>query len=91
MSGYQPLGFYQWPLLLSIVILSFYFLHRGKQGIHVRIFIVQLGSIELLFINAQPIHKVNIIKRKPIEGLCNQCLFLLENRRKKVSHEVLDC
>jgi hypothetical protein len=37
----------------------------GKEGIHLRISIVQLGSIELLYINAQPLHKVKIIKRTP--------------------------
>jgi hypothetical protein len=83
-SGYQPLFFYQWLILLSITILSFDFLHRGKQGIHVRISIVQLGSIEVLYINPQPLHKVNIIKRKPIEGLCKRCLPLLKNGRELV-------
>jgi hypothetical protein len=68
MSGYQPLGFYRWPILLSIAILSLYFHHGSKQGIHVRKFIVQLGSIELLNVNAQALHKVKIIKRKPREG-----------------------
>jgi hypothetical protein len=29
---------------------------------------MQLGSIELLHINAQPLHQVKISKRKPIEG-----------------------
>jgi hypothetical protein len=31
-------------------------------------FIVQLGSIELLYINAQSLHKVKIIKLNPREG-----------------------
>jgi hypothetical protein len=31
-------------------------------------FIMQLGSIELLYINAQPLHRVKITKRKPKEG-----------------------
>jgi hypothetical protein len=29
---------------------------------------MQLGSIELLNVNAQPLHKVKITKQKPIEG-----------------------
>jgi hypothetical protein len=43
--------------------------------------IVQLGSIELLYVNTQPLHKVKIIG----EGLCNHCLPLLKNRRKLVA------
>jgi hypothetical protein len=27
-NSYQALSFYQWPILLSIAILSFYFFHR---------------------------------------------------------------
>jgi hypothetical protein len=64
MSGYQPLGFYRQPILVSIAILSFHFHCGGKQGIHVRKFIMQLGSIELIYINAQPFHKVKITKQK---------------------------
>jgi hypothetical protein len=67
MSSYQPLGFYRWPILLSITILSFYFHHGGKQGIHVRKFIMQLGSIELINVNAQLLHKVKITKQNPRE------------------------
>jgi hypothetical protein len=37
-------------------------------------FIVQLGSIELLNVNAQVLHKVKITKQKPIKGFCNWCL-----------------
>jgi hypothetical protein len=31
-------------------------------------FIVQLGSIKLLYVSAQPLHKGNITKRKPRKG-----------------------
>jgi hypothetical protein len=44
--------------------MSFYFHHGDKQGIHVRKFVMQLGSIELLNVNAQALHKVNITKWK---------------------------
>jgi hypothetical protein len=40
----------------------------GKQGIHVRKFIMQLGSIELLNVNTETLHKVNITKQNPREG-----------------------
>jgi hypothetical protein len=40
----------------------------GKQGIHVRISIFQLGFIEFLYVSAQPLHKVKIAKQNPIEG-----------------------
>jgi hypothetical protein len=44
-------------------------LHRGgKQGILVRISIMQLGFIELLYLCSQPLHKVNVTMRNPIEG-----------------------
>jgi hypothetical protein len=45
---------------------------------------VELDFIELLYVNAQPLYKVNIIKRKPIEGLCNWYLPLLNKERKLV-------
>jgi hypothetical protein len=50
-SGYQPVGFYQWPILLSIAILSFHFHHGGKQGILARVFLMQLSFHRI------PIHK----------------------------------
>jgi hypothetical protein len=40
----------------------------GKQGILVRISIMQLSFIELLYLNTQPMHKVKITKQNPIEG-----------------------
>jgi hypothetical protein len=76
MNGYQPLGFYRGPILLSIAILSFYFHRGGNQGIYVRIFIVQLGSIELLYITAQPLHKVKITKRTPRKRIMQSVLAL---------------
>jgi hypothetical protein len=39
----------------------------GKQGILVWIFIVQLGFIELLYVSAQTLNKVNITKQNPIQ------------------------
>jgi hypothetical protein len=83
-SGYQPLGFYRWPTLLSITILSFYFLQRGTQGIRVRISIVQLGSIELLYVNAQPLHKVKITTQTPRRRIMQSVLAFAKNERKFV-------
>jgi hypothetical protein len=48
----------------SIVLIH----HGGKQGILVRISIMQLSFIEFLYVSAQPLHKVKIVKRNPIEG-----------------------
>jgi hypothetical protein len=39
----------------------------GKQGILVRISIMQLSFIELLYLSAQPLQKVKIAKQNPIE------------------------
>jgi hypothetical protein len=39
-----------------------------KQGILVRISIIQLSFIEFIYISAQPLHKVKIAKQNPIEG-----------------------
>jgi hypothetical protein len=39
----------------------------GKQGIFVRISITQLSFIEFLYVSAQPLHKIKIAKRNPIE------------------------
>jgi hypothetical protein len=86
-SDYQPLDFYRWPILLSIVILSIYFFQRGKQGIHVRIAIVQLDSIEHLYVNAQPLHKVKITKQTPMRRIM-QSVLVFAKERKKVSLEL---
>jgi hypothetical protein len=51
---------------------------------------VQLGSIELLYINAQPLHKVNIIKRNPTRRV-KQSVLAFAQQGKKVSHELLEC
>jgi hypothetical protein len=40
----------------------------GKQGILVRISIVQLDPIELLYVNAHALHKVKITKQNSKEG-----------------------
>jgi hypothetical protein len=40
----------------------------GKQGILVRMSIMQLSFIEFLYISAQRLHKVKIARRNPIEG-----------------------
>jgi hypothetical protein len=51
---------------------------------------VQLGSIELLYINAQPIHKVKIIKRTPRRRIMQSVLAFVKER-KKVSLELHEC
>jgi hypothetical protein len=40
----------------------------SKQGILARVSIMQLSFIELLYLSAQPLHKVNITEQNPIEG-----------------------
>jgi hypothetical protein len=40
----------------------------GKHGILVRVSKMQLSFIELLYVSAQPLHKVNVTKQNPIEG-----------------------
>jgi hypothetical protein len=45
---------------------------------------VQLGSIELLYVNAQPLHKVKIIKRTPRRRIIQSMLAFAKNRRKLV-------
>jgi hypothetical protein len=75
MSSFQPLSFYYWPTLLSIAHYRKLTFHWGKQGNHVRGFIMQLSSIELLYVSAQTLHKVMITKQKPKEGYAfNACL-----------------
>jgi hypothetical protein len=44
--------------------------------------IVQLGSIELLYINAQPLHKVKIIKRNPMRRIMQSMLAFAQEREK---------
>jgi hypothetical protein len=51
---------------------------------------VQLGSIELLYINAQPLHKVKIIKCTPRRKIM-QSVLAFAQQRKKVSHKLLEC
>jgi hypothetical protein len=53
----------------------------GKQDILVRMIKMQLGSIELLYVNTQPLYKVKIIKR----------MLSFAQQRKKVSHELHKC
>jgi hypothetical protein len=62
-SGFQPLVFYRWATLLSITHYRHLTFHRCKQGIHVRVSIMQLSSIELLYLSAWPLHKIKIIKQ----------------------------
>jgi hypothetical protein len=70
-SGYQPLSFYLWPILLSIA--------WGKQGILVKISIMQISFIELLYVSAQPLPNVNVTKQNPIKGYAiGACLALTE-------------
>jgi hypothetical protein len=63
MSGFRPLGFYQWPILLSIAHYRKLTFHCGKQGKHVRVFIMHLGSIEFLYLSVQPLHKIRLQSR----------------------------
>jgi hypothetical protein len=42
--------------------------------------IVQLGSIELLYVNAQPLHKVNIIKQTPMSRIMQLVLAFAQQR-----------
>jgi hypothetical protein len=35
---------------------------------------MQLSFIEFLYVSAQPLHKVKIVKRKTYRRLCNHCL-----------------
>jgi hypothetical protein len=51
---------------------------------------VQLDFIELLYVNAQPLHKVKIIKRTRRRRII-QSVLAFAQQRKKVSHELLEC
>jgi hypothetical protein len=51
---------------------------------------VQLGSIELIYVNAQPLHKVKIIKRT-LKKRIMQSILVFAQQRKKVSRELLEC
>jgi hypothetical protein len=46
--------------------------------------IVQLGSIELLYVDAQPLHKVKIIKQTPMRRIMQSMLAFAKNGRKLV-------
>jgi hypothetical protein len=59
---------------------------------------MQLSFIELLYISAQPLHKVNITKRNPIEGhVIGACLAWTGKSYSRrvlasvVPQELLDC
>jgi hypothetical protein len=52
--------------------------------------IVQLGSIELLNVNAQPLHKEKIIKRTPRRRIM-QLVLAFAKEQKKVSLELQEC
>jgi hypothetical protein len=51
---------------------------------------VQLGSIELLHINAQSLHKVKIINQTPRRRIM-QSVLAFAQQRKKVSYEFHEC
>jgi hypothetical protein len=51
---------------------------------------VQLGSIELLYVNEQQLHKVKIINRSPRRRIM-QSVFAFAKERKKVSLELHEC
>jgi hypothetical protein len=48
---------------------------------------VQLGPIELLNVNAQPLHKVKIINRAPRRRIMQSVLAFTKDQ-KKVSHKL---
>jgi hypothetical protein len=52
--------------------------------------IIQLGSIELLNVNAQPLHKVKIVKRTPRRRIM-QSVLAFSKEQKKVSRELHEC
>jgi hypothetical protein len=47
--------------------------------------IVQLGSIELMYVNAQPLHKVKIIKRTPRRRIMQLMLTFAKEQKKLVA------
>jgi hypothetical protein len=51
---------------------------------------VQLGSIKLLYINAQPLGKVKTNKQTPKRRIM-QSVLAFARQRKKVSPELLEC
>jgi hypothetical protein len=51
---------------------------------------VQLGSIELLYVNSQPLHKVKIINRTPRRRIM-QLVLAFAKQQKKVSLELHKC
>jgi hypothetical protein len=51
---------------------------------------MQLGSIELLNINTQALHKVKITKQTPRRRIM-QLVLAFAQQRKKVSRELLEC
>jgi hypothetical protein len=50
---------------------------------HIKVSVIQLSVIELLYVSAQPLHKVKIIKRNTRRRIMQSVLALL--RRGKVS------
>jgi hypothetical protein len=48
---------------------------------------MQLSFIELLYVNAQPLHKINITKKNPKEGYYNPC----SDGEKLVSTRLGEC
>jgi hypothetical protein len=51
---------------------------------------VQLGSIELLYVNAQSLHKVKIIKQNLIRRII-QLVLAFAKEQKKFSLELQEC
>jgi hypothetical protein len=83
-SGYQPLDFYQGPILLSISILLFYFLRGRTEVIHVSVSIMQLSSIEPLYVSAQALHKVRL-ESEHLENVMHSVLALLKGQRASLN------
>jgi hypothetical protein len=85
-SGYQPLDFCEWPILLSIAITSFYFHHGRKQGIHLRVFIMQLSSTKFLYLSAHPLLKVRL-QRGSLEKVMHSVIALLGRGKVSLGEE----
>jgi hypothetical protein len=51
---------------------------------------MQLGSIELLYVNAQPLHKIKIIKRTPRRTIMQSVLAFAQQWKKVLSLTYVD-
>jgi hypothetical protein len=56
----------------------------GKQGIHVRVFIMQLNSTKFLYLGARPLHKVRLQSRN-LEKVMHSVLAMLKRGKVNLS------